>query len=965
MTYHLEITTLGGLSFKLGTRIITGFTSRKSEALMVYLALSDKEIVNREEVASLLWEESPEPEALLNLRVVLSNVKKLFPGHLQITRRKIGWAKGAPYTVDYLSIHNTISSILGNYNPRNTISLADAKSIANVAQLYQGDFLQGFYIKNSVAFEHWLMYERESLKLEIINSLHIALNSLFDNSEFQSGTVLANFLLKLDPFSEIAYKKLMQLYALNGQNDAAINCYKKYADILSSELSTIPEDETTKLYNLILTRKYPDKNQFTQIENFQSLPPPQNLPGYPSPIIGREKEIELISDYLNIKNERLITLIGQGGIGKTRLAVEVVRKNLRLFQDGVWFVSCANVISVDLLMPIIAKALEITLKDNQEVDLQVIEWLDDKNTLLLLDNFEGLTEASGIITSLIANSKNIRFLITTREPINSPYEKVILLDGLDHPDFIFSPVKKQKIDMKNNKSGKKIIKEYSSVKLFIDRVKIFNSNFRPTKQEVLEIASLCHLLEGSPLAIELAASGMKGLSLTSILNLVKTDLSSLKTDRPDLPERQRSLFAVFETFWKQLSEDEQRVISNLSVLQGIITLDSAKYIAGASPFFLSNLVSRGYLYRVEPSGYRAHSIYRQFSADKLAQNRQNWERVHLRHREYFYSFMNTRSIILRDTPDRKVLDEIEFEINNIRAALEQTILLGDEEKSLNFCEMLMPFWKIRGYFEEGYYWLDKTLSLKTNASQVMRTNALCAVARLVSDLGNYKKATELGEESLNNSIKIGNKHGVARALNSLGAASSAVGEYKKARQYYIESLEIYRNLRVQQAIAGTLNKLAAIDLFDGKYQDAINLLNEALNIFKSVSDNVGVARVYNSLGRAYMQKSLLQEAYQVILSALSIGWDLGYWNIISYALENYAMYSIHNKKYSYALRVLTVVESIHNRISYSLPPHEQKSFNQTKQLLKRELGDKQYEEAVSSGQAIILEEFIRELLISG
>lgn len=965
MINQLEITTLGGLTFKLGSIIITEFTSRKSEALMVYLALSDKEMVNREEIASLLWEESPEPEALLNLRVVLSNLKKLFPDHLEISRRKIGWAKGAHYTVDYLNIHNTISSILGNYKPRKAISIADAKSIASVTQLYQGDFLQGFFIKNSIAFEHWLMYERESLKLEVINSLHIALNSYLENSDFQGGILLANFLLKLDPFSEIAYKKLMQLYALNGQRDASIDCYKKYSNILSSEFSTIPEDETTQLYKLILTREYPDKTQLPLINNFQSLPPPQNLPSFPDPIIGREKEINLISDYLNIKTERLITLIGQGGIGKTRLAVEVVRKNLRLFQDGVWFVACANVISVDLLMPLIAKALGITLKDNQDVDSQVIEWLDDKNTLLILDNFEDLTEASIIITSLISNSKNIRFLITSREPINSPYEKQILVDGLNYPDFEFSLVEKQKQAMKMKKSRKNLIKEYPSLKLFIDRVKKYNTGYRPSNKELLEIGSLCNILEGSPLAIELAASGMKDLSLNSIINLVRTDLSSLKTDKPDLPERQRSLLAVFETFWKQLSEDEQRVIANLSALQGIITLDSAKYITGASPFFLSNLVSRGYLYRVEPSGYRAHSIYRQFSAGKLMQNKQNWERTHHRHQEYFYSFLSTRSIILRDTPDRKVLDEIELDINNIRAALEYTIFLGDEEKSLNFCEMLMPFWKIRGYFEEGYYWLDKTLSLNTNASPVLRSNALCAIARLVSDLGNYKKATELGEQSLKNSIKIGNKHGVARALNSLGAASSAVGEYKKARQYYKESLEIYRNLRVQQAIAGTLNKLAAIDLFDGNYQEAIKLLNESLGIFKSVSDNVGVARVYNSLGRAYLQKSLLQEAYQVILSALSIGWDLGYWNIISYALENLAIYFIHNKNFSYALKILTVVESIHSKISYTLPPHEQKSFNQTKQLLKRELGEEQYEKAVSSGKAIILEEFIRELLLSG
>ena len=960
----LDITTLGGLTFKLGKKIITEFTSRKAEALLVYLALSEKEMVNREELASILWEESPEPEALLNLRVVLSNLKKLFPDHLQITRRKVGWVNNAHFIVDAIRIHDVISSITGSYNPRKSIVYSDAKTVMTIVQLYHGDFLQGFYIKNSIAFENWLMYERESLKLEINNVSHICLNSFIENNDSQNGIVLANFLLKLDPFSELTYRKLMQLYALKGQLDTVVDCYKKCTNMLSKELSSTPENETIQIYDLILARKYPNNDQ-SVIDSYPSLPPPQNLPKILDPIIGRETEIKLISDYIDIKNERLITLIGQGGIGKTRLAIEVVQKKLRLFHDGVWFIPCSNILSIDLLMPMIAKVLDITLKDNQDVSSQVIEWLDDKNTLLILDNFEDLTEASPIITSLIQNSKNIRFLLTSREPLNSPYEKVILVDGLDYPDFEFSPFEKQKIELRLKKKGQKVIKEYSSVQLFIERVRKHFRNYRPDSKELIEIGYLCQILGGSPLAIELAAIGMKTLSVSSILRLVESDLSLLKTDKPELPERQRSLLAIFETFWKQLSNDEQRVIADLSVFRGVVTIDAAKFIADASPFLLNNLVSRGVLHRVEPSGYRAHSIQRQYISEKLAQNKEEWERIHNKHRDYYYSFLTTRSTFLRDKPDRKVLNEIEFEINNIRAALDLTIKMDDEEKSLNFCEMLMPFWKIRGYFEEGYYWLDKTLALKTNASPALRANALCAVARLVSDLGDYQKASELGEESLHNSKRIGNKHGVAKALNSLGAASSAIGEYKKARQYYEESLQIYRNLRVQQAIAGTLNKLAAIDLFDEKYQKAIDLLLEALNIFQSVSDNVGIARVYNSLCRAYLQKGLLNEAYQAIISALSIGWDLGYWNIISYSLENFANYSIINKKYEYATKVLTIVELIHQRISYTLPPHEQKIFNKTKQLLKREMGSEQFEKAVQTGQSIILEEFIRELLISG
>lgn len=439
MANLLKISTLGGLSFSLDSKIITDFTSRKAEALLVYLAFSEKEMLNREELASLLWEESPESEALLNLRVVLSNLKKLFSEYIQITRRKVGWKSNARLKVDALQIQDTINSVIGNYNPKNTISLADAKTILKASQEYRGDFLQGFYVKNSIAFENWLMYERESLKALIINASHLSINSFIENKDNANGITLAKFLINLEPLSELAYRKLMHLYAQSGQFDAAVDVYHRCEKILLDEFATVPEEDTTNLYKLISNRDYPFREQLSVSDIQSSVPPPQNLPKFLNPLIGRDKEIKLLSEYLEIKNERLISLIGPGGIGKTRLAIEAVQNNIRNFRDGVWFISCANVLTADLLMPTIAKSLGITLKDNQEVDPQVIEWLDDKKTLLILDNFEALIEASALITSLIDNSNNLRFLITSREPLISPHEKVILVEGLDYPEKFTSP----------------------------------------------------------------------------------------------------------------------------------------------------------------------------------------------------------------------------------------------------------------------------------------------------------------------------------------------------------------------------------------------------------------------------------------------------------------------------------------------------------------------------------------------
>ncbi len=957
----LQVIALGGLSFLLEDEVISSFASRKAEALLIYLIISEKDVLNREELASLFWEESSASEALLNLRVVLASLKKVLGDFITITRRNVNFNFDTDFFCDTLALRSGLSKIIGESNQKNLISLKDARKIIDVVDFYRGDFLQGFYIKNAPSFEDWVMYQRDCLKNDVVNALHLAINSFIENQLFSEAVQHTLRLLILDPFSELSYRKLMRSYALSGQIDSALESYGKCKKMLSEEIGVEPEGETNNLFEQIKSGKLPRAIENQTIYQLE-LPIPHNLPKLNNILVGRKNEIESISDHLNNPSSRLITIVGQGGIGKTRLAIEIAYKNLRSFKDGVWFIPCTNVMSSDLLMPNISNALGITIKDNQDVDSQVIEWLDDKQTLLILDNFEDLTEATPLISYVIENSKNIRFLITSREALNIKSEIVVILDGLDFPEIYPSPLSIIEKPQYQTKVAYKEIQKSASVQLFINRIRKSNKKYSPTKQELLEIGYLCLILGGIPLGTELAASGLKEKRPNEIIELIKTNISNLSTDRPDIPERQRNLHAIFEAFWKQLSNEEKSILRRLSVFRGVVTNDSAKAVAGASPFLLSGLVARGLLHRTEPRGYRAHSIHRQFASEELKKNVKEWKKANQDHRDFFFSLLKKNALELRDTPQRRIIDEIETELNNIRAAINYTINDKDEAKALDFCEMLMPFWKIRGYFEEGYYWLDKTLSLKTNASPIMRANALCAVALLVSDLGNYQVAAELGEESLTSSKKIGNQHGVARALNSLGAASSAIGEHEKAKQYYEESLEIYRGLRVQQAIAGTLNKLAAIEMVQKNYVRALEYLNESLKTFQMVGDGVGISRVLNSISRVHLEEGKAETGLKELKSALAIAWDLNHWTGIAYAMENYAKYLILENNLTKAVQIFSVVEEIHNKISYTLPPHEKKLYDQIIMNLESKLGKPKFDKFWDLGKTIVLEGLIKTLV---
>jgi tetratricopeptide (TPR) repeat protein len=475
------------------------------------------------------------------------------------------------------------------------------------------------------------------------------------------------------------------------------------------------------------------------------------------------------------------------------------------------------------------------------------------------------------------------------------------------------------------------------VALFIDRARRARPDYHPVNGDYPVIDEICDLVAGLPLGIELAASGMKNHSLRELRDHIATDVAFLRSDEPGQPDRQRSLTAVFNAFWDQLSTEERLLLARLSVFQGVVTQEAARKVADASAFFLGGLVSRGLLQRALPGGFRSHSMHRRYLYDRLKENTEEFRSVHFRHRDYYLSFLRQLEHEIRDNPQMNLLDDIEFEIHNIRAALAFSIKEKDEQTALEFCELLMPFWKIRGYYQEGYHWLKQTFDLNTNANQVLKASSLTAAAKLVSVLGDYAEAEQFSLHSLSIAREIGDQHLIARALNSLGAVASASGDTGQAQSYFGQSLDIYKNLRVEQAIAGTQVNLAVVNINNGKLEEARETLNKALVTFRNVGDSIGIIQVLHNQARIDLLRGNHAGARELLQEALERSWGLNARNELATVYLLLAELHILKGEDQAGLHLLSLIDQLMKGYSIAFPPHDQKVYEDSRSQLRKKL----------------------------
>ncbi len=485
------------------------------------------------------------------------------------------------------------------------------------------------------------------------------------SNDIQQAIAFTRRIVEIEPWREAAQRRLIELLAESGQRAAALKQYELCRQVLLEELGVEPEVETTTLFEAVRAGAAVSP----------SIAPAHNLPPDPTPFVGREAELAQVAGHLADPACRLLTLLGPGGIGKTRLAIQAARAQVAGFTDGVWFVDLAPITSVDLLASTILHGLPVRVS-GADAQLQLVDYLRDKQLLLVLDNFEHLLDATDLLTDLLRSAPRLKLLVTSRVRLNLRQEWLLPLAGLD------LPAARDGADLGEDqddsaepnaapRSTASALDRYGATALFVDRARRLQPDFRASGKEAADILRICRLLDGMPLAIELAAAHTRSLSLEKIAQELEHGLQLLSTSVRDVPERQRSMTAAFDHSWRLLSAHQRNILRQASIFQGGWTADAAKAVTGASPANLEELIDASWLRLVAGGRYEMHELTRQYCAEKLLTEHHGVtgevaDRVRDRHAAWYRSLLLARQGELYRRPG--VVAEMAAEYNNLLAA---------------------------------------------------------------------------------------------------------------------------------------------------------------------------------------------------------------------------------------------------------------------------------------------------------
>jgi predicted ATPase/DNA-binding SARP family transcriptional activator len=668
MDNSLRISTLGGLSITLGNKPFTQFVSRKAEALLVYLACQPNEHL-REVLAVFFWGDLAQDQAMSNFRVALSNLNKHFEPYLLINRHTVQMSLEGGCQVDINEIRNELSTVERYLTRGEVIPQPVSQRFGEALDLYRGDFLAGFHVRDCKSFEDWKLLEQEHIQTRVSEVLHPLVRYYLDQRQYASGIRYAQRLVSIDPLSEQAHLQLMQMFLQSEQRNQALAQYETYRSILKTELGVEPSESIKDLY--------------LEIQRGRTVPqsPPikrvVNLPILSDPFIGRKIELAEIGASLMHPHCRLLTLLGLGGAGKTRLAIEAASQN-QFFKNGIYFVGCLPISSGDLIVPTMASALKISLEGPQSPDSQLIEYLADQEILFVLDNLEHLVKEISILGQVLASTRWVKMLATSRERLNLQQEWIVEVKGMGIPP----------------NAEYADADQYPAVQLFAQVAqRIFNKfSLSENLRYVIEI---CQFVEGLPLGIELAAGWIHLLSCQQILQeLRQSDREILSTPTQNIPDRHRNITRLFDYSWKLMSLPERSSLMKLSIFTNTFSAEAALSVANASLAMLSSLNQKSLIYRDSSGRYGLHRLLQRYVSEKLIESGEE-EDTSERYCEYFIK--RSEELYRADSGQPLSIDTFDTDFADMQKAMGWALQHGRSALASRMIDAVVFFWKKRGY----------------------------------------------------------------------------------------------------------------------------------------------------------------------------------------------------------------------------------------------------------------------------
>lgn len=658
-----------------------GFESRKALALLCYLALQQGPRT-RLHLAELFWPDRPEERGRGNLNRVLHNLAQVVPDCLDVTRQTVAIAAGGALSTD-----------LDRFDQ--LAACEDLAALSAAADLCRGELLAEFVLDECPDFEQWLEGKREQWRQRSIQLYHRLIGHHLAAGSYAEGIVRAQQLLAMDSWQEEGHRAMMRLLSASGQRNAALAQYDICRRILADELGIEPERATTQLYEQLLEGA-------TFSSELPQRPSPAvthhapQLPHRNTSFVGREQVIAQIAVLLDNPACRLLTLLGMGGTGKTRVALRAAELLGSRFANGVAFVALEQKSNEAQLLTAIADACGLVFAPGTAPLQQLVNHLRRQQVLLLIDNGEYLGSTAQLLSALLAQTSEVKILATSRERLLLANEHLMDIHGLE--------VAGSGADRAPS----------SAVELFRQRLESVRSGQPLRPDELADVVRICELVGGSPLAIELAAGWSRTLSCREICAELATDLNFLTSTMHDVPDRHRSMRAVFEHSWQLLPTEASSACAELSVFCGGFDRAAAQHVAGATPAILAALVDSQFLHRGTGKPYALHELLRQYAQSRLAENPGLREGVLRRHFEHYAALLDKRLPALeqssRSSETRVALAELVPEIENLRAARDWALMHLQLAAAERFIAGLSLFYTRQGWFAEVVTLMESVLA---------------------------------------------------------------------------------------------------------------------------------------------------------------------------------------------------------------------------------------------------------------
>ncbi len=691
-----------------------------------------------------------------------------------------------------------------------------------------------------------------------------------------------------------------------------------------------------------------------------------SLPVPPTRLVGRLGELADLRQLATSGEARLITLTGPGGVGKTRLALELARVLEPSYADGVAFASLAPVKDPTLVLSSIAEALGVQEVAGRPLAERAAQFLGDRHVLLVLDNFEHLIDAATQVAELLAACPGLTVLTTSRATLRLSGEHEYPVSPLT------APLPGERSDLANLAAN-------DAVALFAQRARAASPDFVLTEGNAAAVASICRRLDGLPLAIELAAARVKVLPAEALLARIEKRLPLLAGGPRDQPARLRTMRDAIAWSYDLLDEEEQIVFRRLAVFAGGFPLEAAECLAEAPgdrgedarplaslPFLIvASLVDKSLLVRVEQAygDSRLHMLetIREYGLERLAECAEVGA-VRAAHAAYFLALAEKAEPALFGPEQGSWLARIEAEHDNLRLALEWMRDHGAVEEYLRLCGALSVFWEIRGYLSEGQRWLTWALAHRSEAPTSATAKALRGAGMIAREQGDYAAAAALGEEALVLFRELGDTLGVARTAHLLGDTASDVGDYARAAAMLEEGLALFATLGDMSSMANMLNDLGVVARRRGEFDHAAGLFEASLDKARIAGNELGMARTLSNLGHVAADQQNQPRAVALYRESLELQAEVGDLRGIAWSLERLAAMPVTWQWPEHAARLFGAADAARDTARLPLPPAGRDWYDYAVEEVRNRLGSATFGAAWDAGRALPLSQAIAEAM---